>query len=326
MIVATERVRRVLNAGMPENTRRCYEAALRYFRAWAWYADDRMPELPFSAEYVELFVLQHIEGLPQDLDMELVANKHKARMGKQSVATIHNKLKAISWAHRQLDLPDPTRTETIRRLLNAARRAEVKSGRLPKRSKAITRDVLMDFIAAIDKRHIVGKRDAAILEFGFFSGGRRREEIANARIELLERAPWGAYRYWLHKSKTDQQGKGSEKLIKAKNCKHLKRWIRTPGWHSPGPLFRLIDRQGRVTNKAIYPELINNIVKRCAGACGYDPAQFSAHGLRRGFITECGRQGVGIELAMELSGHKDFKTALVYYEQGKLETNPATDL
>jgi hypothetical protein len=48
--------------------------------------------------------------------------------------------------------------------------------------------------------------------------------------------------------------------------------------------------------------------------------------LRRGFITECGRRNIGIELAMDLSGHKDYSTARIYYEQGKIMNNPATNL
>lgn len=326
MTGAADRINAILAAGMPANTRRCYEAALRYFRAWAFYGDDRVADLPFSPEYVELFVIQHIEGLPAELDMELVVNKHKAFEGRQSVATIHNKLKGISWAHRQLGLADPTRTETIRRMLNAARRAEARAGKVPKRSKAITKDLVMQFIGALDKRSLTGKRNAAVLEFGFFAGGRRRAEIAGACAEFLTPSPWGGMRYWLHRSKTDQAGRGAEKLIKAKNSKHLKRWIKAARIKDSGPLFCLIDRKGRPTARPIYPELVNNIIKYCADACGLDPEQYSAHGLRRGFLTECGRRGVGIERAMEMTDHKDYKTALIYYEQGKLETNPATDL
>ncbi len=158
-----------------------------------------------------------------------------------------------------------------------------------------------------------------------FFGGRRRDEIANARYRFLEKAPWGAFRYYLHHSKTDQTGKGLQLEVKAKNTKNLKNWIKAANIHD-GYLFRLIDYHGNVTKRPIYPEVVNNIVKKYVEACGLDPAKYSAHGLRRGFITECGRRNIEIELAMDLFGHKGYRTARIYYEQGKIMNNPATNL
>jgi integrase len=107
--------------------------------------------------------------------------------------------------------------------------------------------------------------------------------------------------------------------------KNLKSWLKSANI-CDGYLFRLIDHHGIVTQRPIYPEIVNNIVKKYIEACGLDPAKYRAHGLCRGFITECGQRNIGIELAMDLSGHKDYRTARLYYEQGKIMNNPATNL
>jgi hypothetical protein len=88
----------------------------------------------------------------------------------------------------------------------------------------------------IIQRTIAGKRDDAILEFGFFFGGRRRDEIAKARYRFLEKAPCSAFRYYLHHSKTDQTGKRLELEVKAKNTKNLKNWIKAANIYD-GSLF-----------------------------------------------------------------------------------------
>ncbi len=138
-------------------------------------------------------------------------------------------------------MDDPTRTERIRRILTAAKKQEARRGMKPKQSKVIVKSVLTDMIGRINRRTLAGKRDAAILQFGFFFGGRRRDEIANAQYRFLEKTPWGAFRYYLHHSKTDQTGKGLIE-VKAKNTKNLKNWIKAANIHD-GYLLRFLIHQ-----------------------------------------------------------------------------------
>ena len=59
------------------------------------------------------------------------------------------------------------------------------------------------------------------------------------------------------------------------------------------------------------------VVKRCQLA-GLDASKFGAHSLRSGFMTESGKQGTPLDVAMKFSGHKDVKTAMGYIQQGSL--------
>ena len=82
-----------------------------------------------------------------------------------------------------------------------------------------------------------------------------------------------------------------------------------------GPIFRAIDRWEAVEEKALTPQSINLIVKRrcaMAGAGGV-----FAHGLRAGYLTEVGRQGIGLPEAMQQSRHRSVQQAASYYNEGE---------
>lgn len=52
-----------------------------------------------------------------------------------------------------------------------------------------------------------------------------------------------------------------------------------------GPVFGKIDRWGNVAKTALDPQAINAIVKQRAEMAGLDSGEFSAHGLRSGYLT-----------------------------------------
>jgi ATP phosphoribosyltransferase regulatory subunit len=77
--------------------------------------------------------------------------------------------------------------------------------------------------------------------------------------------------------------------------------------------------------KEVYLDLGHvGIFKGLAQQAGLDPAIYSAHGLRRGFMTHCARMGIPIQEAMELADHSNVQTALIYYEEGSIYHNRAT--
>ena len=55
---------------------------------------------------------------------------------------------------------------------------------------------------------------------------------------------------------------------------------------------------------------------RCAAA-GLDPREFSAHGLRSGYLTEASRQGVALPEAMQQSQHRSVQQAASYYNDAE---------
>ena len=68
-----------------------------------------------------------------------------------------------------------------------------------------------------------------------------------------------------------------------------------------GSVFRGIGRWGTVSKRAIDPQSVNPILNQRAEMAGLQPGEFSAHGLRSGYLTEAANRGIPLPEAMEQS-------------------------
>lgn len=59
-----------------------------------------------------------------------------------------------------------------------------------------------------------------------------------------------------------------------------------------GSVFRAIGRWGTVSRRAIDPQSVNAIIKQRVELAGLDRGEFSAHGLRSGYLTEAANRGI----------------------------------
>jgi len=266
------------------------------------------------------FILDHNGKMDKKVDAALVANGHKRKPGPITLRSIRRYLSSLSVHHNERGLKNPVRDERLRLLLRRAQRA--RATELPHQKAAITADLLKEMIATCDDS-LHGKRDRAILLVGFASGGRRRSELANLRVEDLVKVK-GGYVITVRASKTDQSGVGHEVPILGEAATALKNWLLASGLRS-GPLFRGISPNNRVSD-SICGRTINRIVKHRVELIGLDAANFGAHSLRAGFITEAGRRGKTLGDAMALSGHKDSKVAGKYYRRAAILTNSTNTL
>jgi integrase len=66
---------------------------------------------------------------------------------------------------------------------------------------------------------------------------------------------------------------------------------------------------------AISGDGVNDIDKKRCGLAGLDPALFSAHGLRSGYLTQAARAGVPLPEAMQQSQHRSVQQAARYYNE-----------
>lgn len=124
--------------------------------------------------------------------------------------------------------------------------------------------------------------------------------------------------------KTDQTGRGADYPVLGRAGLALGAWLAAAG-HTEGPLFRGVDRHGRLLGE-ITPKLVGRVVKARARRAGMDPAAFGGHSLRSGFLTEGGRQGKGLGDLMALSGHRSTAVAMGYHQAGAVVHNPAARL
>ena len=217
---------------------------------------------------------------------------------------------------------NPCRGKEVSTLLSKARKAAVKRGHMPHKMKALTRD-LLEAIIPMRTSSLIDVRDKALLLYAFSSGGRRRSEVAQARVEHLTRIE-GGFVYHMPYSKTDQEGQGLDLPVLGRAGIALEAWLKMTGI-SEGFIFRSINKGGMI-GTSITGVTVSLIVKRRCGMAGLDASLFAAHSLRSGFVTEAGRQGKSLGDTMALSGHKSVRVCLGYYQSGSAVLNSAGSL
>ncbi len=70
---------------------------------------------------------------------------------------------------------------------------------------------------------------------------------------------------------------------------------------------------------------MNLIVKSRCEKAGLDPAKFSAHGLRAGYLSEAAQLGVPLQQAMQQSQHRSLAQASRYYNNEKRANGKTAD-
>jgi integrase len=276
---------------------------------------------PIGAELVKAFIIQHIEGVPLEIDERLVEQGYKQSIGVHKMTTVKRRVASLSVQLQMQKLPNPCQDPEVRKLIEKLTK---KYGENKNKSRAITLDILNDMLATCEDT-LIGARDRALLLFAWASGGRRRSEVADADLKDLEMKGDGNYLYHMPKSKTDQEGRGKTVPVNGIAAGTLRRWIEISGV-TLGKIFRSVSKSGNKVGDKITDVDINRIVKRRCEKAGYDPKLYTAHSLRSGFITEAGQRGCPLGDAMELSGHRSVNTAMGYYQVGNLKNNKAANL
>ena len=154
---------------------------------------------------------------------------------------------------------------------------------------------------------LLGMSDAAILLVGF-AGGFRRSELAGLRREDIEIKREGLV-INLRRSKTDQDGFGRKIGVPygsdPSTCpvRTLEKWLEAAAI-SNGPIFRNVDRHGRIAAVALTPQVVRLVVKRACEAVGLPVMDFGAHSLRSGLATQAAMNGASERAIMAQTGHK----------------------
>ncbi|AWC25791.1 site-specific tyrosine recombinase XerD (plasmid) [Aminobacter sp. MSH1] len=336
--------------GIGDNSLRALASDLSYLEAWS-LAATRAP-LPWPAPEALLmkFVAHHLwdpakrevdasHGMPAKVSAVLVA-QGLLRVGKKPHApsTVRRKLSSWStltkWRGMQGHFNAPGLKSAVKPAVRATDRT-----RQRKSQKAITSDVLAAVLKACAGDSLVDCRDRALLVTAFASGGRRRSEVAALRVEhLVEEAPVPAdpndpegpeklpcLMIRLGRTKTGNADGGAGVYLIGRPVTALQDWIARAGI-SEGPVFRAIDRWGHLQRRALTPQAVNLILKRRIAEAGLDPAEFSAHGLRSGYLTEAARRGIPLLDAMQQSQHRSVNQASSYYNDAERKLGKAARL
>jgi integrase len=129
----------------------------------------------------------------------------------------------------------------------------------------------------------------------------------------------------LGRTKTASSEQDERVLVIGRPVEALQAWIEASGITS-GPIFRPIDRWGNLGTTAIDGQAVNAIVKKRCASAGLNEANFSAHGLRSGYMTEAARRGVPLQEAMKQSRHRSIQQASSYYNEVEIERGDSARL
>lgn len=341
-------LKHLAHEGVGENSLRALASDLAYLEAWSLAATAAPLPWPAPESLALKFVAHHLwdpaqreanalHGMPAEVEADLREKGHLRTVGPHAPATVKRRLAHWGTLHRWRGFDGPFSAPTLRAALRLAVRASGRP-RGRKSQKAVTRDVLDQLLAGCDWNRLVDLRDKALLLTAFASGGRRRSEIARLRLDQIFGEPpvpldpadpqsktLPCLSIVLGRTKTGSADEESRVLLIGPPVLGLQAWIARAGI-AKGAVFRAIDRWGTLQDKALTPQAVNLIVKaRCAQA-GLDPAAFSAHGLRSGFLTEAARRGVPLPEAMRQSQHRSVQQAARYYNDADRRLGKAARL
>jgi integrase len=290
-----DRASEFIQQSKAKNTLRAYRADWAHFESWC--KSNGQSSLPAAGDTVALYVAD-------------LSATHKP-------ATLTRRLSAISQAHQIAGLDTPTGSARVRLVMAGIRRTKgtAQIGKTP---------VLVEDLKRMMSRlpdGLLGVRDRALLLVGFCGAFRRSELVA------LDVADGSVTREGLtimiRRSKTDQEAEGRKIGIPyaahLETCavRSLQEWFEKSGI-TEGPLFRPINRHGKMAAARLSAAAVGEIVKKYAASVGLDAADFAGHSLRSGLATSAAAAGASERSIMAQTGHRSLNMVRRYIKEGSL--------
>jgi integrase len=341
-------LKHLASQGMGENTLRALASDLGYLEAWSTLATGGPLPWPAPQSLLLKFVAHHLwdpakretdlsHGMPQEVEVSMREKGLLRSEGAHAPATVKRRLTSWSILTRWRGLEGNFGAPSVKSALRLAVRANGRT-RQRKSKSAVTGDVIAKLLETCGTVRLVDIRDRAILLTAFASGGRRRSELANMRVEdlideeLVRADPsdptspaLACLTIRLGRTKTTIVDDDAKALMIGGPVIALKQWL-IEARIDRGPMFRRIDQWGNVDRRALTPQSINLILKSRCRKAGLDPAKFSAHGLRSGYLTEAANRGIPLPEAMQQSQHKSMTQAANYYNDQERKQGRAARL
>jgi site-specific recombinase XerD len=287
------------------STRRAYLSDFSTFEAWC--ARQGLPSAPTTAAAVAVYLAS------------------LADFGRKA-STIERALAGIAWAQRSRGFAWQKAHPAISAVMSGIRR---KHGTAPTQKAPVVDQELALLVGTLGN-DLRGLRDRALLTIGWF-GAFRRSELVALTVDDVKQEREGLV-VAVRRSKGDQEGRGAEKGIPyASNpavcpVRALGAWLEAAGV-TEGPIFRGVNRHGRVAGKGLSDRTVARIVQGAAQRGGLDPKEFGGHSLRAGFATTAAKKGKSLDAIMRQTLHKSEQVARGYIRHAKLfDDNAAVGL
>ena len=318
-----EQLKSIIRSGIAEATLKSYHKDITYFWAWARIRLNMEENYPIEPELVLMFLTDHFAAMPAKVEEELIRVGIKKKRGPLKYATIKRRLFTISAFHTKQGLKNPCKHRLVIEVMSKARKAIILAGvEIEKKAPAV-KHVIAKLIATCNSDSLVDLRDKAIILLAFSSGGRRRSEVANFRVEDLEQVHNG-YTIRMYHSKSDFSGIPKTFPVIGASGIALQAYLDAVGI-TTGPLFRYISRHGTI-HDGLSGIGIHQIFKKRCQMAGLDEKLFGSRSLRSGFVTECINQGIGLHEIKKLTNHSSFKSLEDYAIGVSVTDSPAAKI
>ncbi len=288
-------------ASKSSQTVRAYQTGWRQFLAWC-VARGEQP-LPASPQAIANYLA------------------YRAESGVKP-STIRVDLAAIRQAHLLEGLASPSLDPVVLAVVGGIRRT---LGVRPAAKEPLLAEPLRAYCAALGDG-VAARRDKAMLLVGF-AGAFRRSELVAVEVGHLR---WheDSLTILLPRSKTDQEGRGLEKVLHATHTSTcplgaLRAWLEVARIES-GFVFRAVNQWGKVGDEGLTPGQVGRLVKRAARQCGLPEKDFSGHSLRAGFMTQAAVNGVPLDEMRRTSHHRSAQVALDYVRRADAQRTNVT--
>jgi integrase len=318
-------------AGLPASAAEIAERAADY-AAQAQSDNTRLAYASDWAVFQAWCDLQGAVALPADPAVVLAFLVDTA--GQVKVSTQRRRLSAIKEMQRQAGFHLDTTSATFRDVWRGIRRAH---GQPPVKKAALMTPLLRRALGTLPDS-LTGVRDRALLLLGF-AGALRRTELAGVEASVRPGADWleetgDGLVVHLAKSKGDQEGDGQVVGVPfgshPETCpvRAVRAWLQA-GQITGGPVFRQINRHGRVGDEALCDHSVAFVIKRvivagarAGGATEEEAAvtarRFAGHSLRSGLATSAAANDTPGHLIQRQLRHKKFDTTVGYIQEAEL--------
>jgi integrase len=354
-------LRHLMESGIGPNSLRALRGDLAYLEAWMLVCDGVQLSWPPTEEQVLKFVAHHLwdpeeharnpkHGMPKDVEQGLRAGGFLKANGPHAPSTVERRLASWSSLCRYRGVEGPFGQPSVRRTIRSAMRASTRVK--TRKSQRVVDETLMErLLVHLSEKCVRGQfyeaeyeagrlrafRDRALLAVMFGAGGRRRSEMSNlviSQIKAMERLedessewPDGIPSLGLRLGRTKTTDVGDDELVflAGRPVKYLKAWLRV-GSITEGGVFRRISRYGKIFDTPINGGSINTVLKKRLAEIGEDPAGFSAHGVRAGYVTTALKAGIPAAEVMAQTKHKSVSVLLGYYKDEEQRQSRAARL
>ena len=302
-----ERISRYINAATRDNTRKTYRSAVEHFEVhWGG-------KLPTTPDNIGRYLVSYADSL--------------------APSTLKTRLAALSQWHKTQGFADPCSSVHVRKIMRGIQAVHSKK---PKQAHPLQIEHLQLITASLDAQINASEnntsvmrayRDKALVLLGFWRGF-RSDELSRLMFEDLEIINNVCLRGYVRQSKTDRYNQGMyfevpalQTLCPVNAMSEFAAQIEL----DDGPVFRKIDRWGKMNKNAISAGSIPAILRRVLFQSNIpNTKEFSSHSLRRGFAHWANLQGWSLHELMQYVGWKDIQSAMRYLNRSDAFPNRLT--